>query len=99
MRCRPGARARSGFVAGSADSIQAFVNVLNYGAAGMSQPTLAAATRLWSDEAHVDSNREIYRRNFDIAERVLDGRYGYYRPDGGFYLWLEEAMECDPGEC
>ncbi|MBL8689606.1 MAG: aminotransferase class I/II-fold pyridoxal phosphate-dependent enzyme [Rhodospirillaceae bacterium] len=80
---------RSGFVAGSPDSIQAFVNVLNYGAAGMSQPTLAAATALWSDEKHVDANREIYRRNFDIADKVIDGRYGYYRPAGGFYLWLD----------
>ncbi|MSP48043.1 MAG: aminotransferase class I/II-fold pyridoxal phosphate-dependent enzyme [Alphaproteobacteria bacterium] len=80
---------RSGFVAGALESIQAFVNVLNYGAAGMSQPILAAATRLWSDEAHVDSNREIYRRNFDIADKVLGGRFGYYRPAGGFYLWLD----------
>jgi N-succinyldiaminopimelate aminotransferase len=80
---------RSGFVCGSADSILAFHNVLNFGAAGMSQPILAAATRLWSEESHVDANREIYRRNFDIAERVLDGRFGFYRPAGGFYLWLD----------
>lgn len=80
---------RSGFVAGAAQAIQGFVNVLNFGAAGMSLPVLAAATRLWSEEAHVDSNREIYRRNFDLAEKVLDGRYGYYRPAGGFYLWLD----------
>jgi aspartate/methionine/tyrosine aminotransferase len=80
---------RSGFVCGSAESILAYVNVLNFGAAGMNQPMLAAATRLWSDEAHVESNRAIYRRNFDLAERVLDGRFGYYRPAGGFYLWLD----------
>ena len=80
---------RSGFVCGSAESILAFHNVLNFGAAGMSQPILGAATRLWSDEAHVEANRAIYRRNFDLAERVLDGRFGYYRPAGGFYLWLD----------
>lgn len=80
---------RSGFVAGAHESIQAFTNVLNFGAAGMSLPVLAAATRLWSEEAHVESNREIYRRNFDLAEKVLDGRYGCYRPAGGFYLWLD----------
>ena len=26
---------------------------------------------------------------FDIADKVIDGRYGYYRPAGGFYLWLD----------
>ncbi len=60
-----------------------------FGAAGMSLPILAAATRLWSEEEHVHANREIYRRNFDLAETILDGRYGFFRPAGGFYLWLD----------
>ena len=32
--------------------------------------------------------RDAYRARFDLAERMLDGRYGFYRPDGGFFLWL-----------
>jgi N-succinyldiaminopimelate aminotransferase len=80
---------RSGFVAGSTELMQAYTNVLNFGAAGMSLPILAAATRLWSEEEHVQANREIYRRNFDLAETILDGRYGFFRPAGGFYLWLD----------
>ena len=26
---------------------------------------------------------------FDIADRYLSGRFGYRRPDGGFFLWLK----------
>ena len=50
---------------------------------------LAAATALWQDEAHVEANRALYRRKFDLAERRLGGRFGFYRPPGGFYLWLD----------
>ena len=33
--------------------------------------------------------RALYRRKFDIAEKYLAGRLGFYRPDGGFFLWLD----------
>jgi N-succinyldiaminopimelate aminotransferase len=52
-------------------------------------PLIAAATELWKDEAHVLANRERYRAKFDAAERALSGRLGFYRPQGGFFLWLE----------
>ena len=51
--------------------------------------TLEAATALWREETHVLETRAAYRAKFDIAERVLDGRFGFYRPVGGFYLWLD----------
>ena len=50
---------------------------------------MAAATALWRDEAHVEENRARYRRKFDIAERRLSNRFGFYRPAGGFFLWLD----------
>ena len=31
----------------------------------------------------------LYRRKFDIAEHYLGGRFGFYRPQGGFFLWLD----------
>ena len=31
----------------------------------------------------------MYRRNFDIATRLLDGKAGYFRPQAGFFLWLD----------
>ena len=80
---------RSGFVAGDAGVIAGFTRLRSYAAAVQPLPVLAAATALWQDEEHVVANRGLYREKFDLADRLLAGRLGYYRPDGGFFLWLE----------
>ena len=80
---------RCGFVAGDREVIARLDEALRVGGAGVPVPVLAAGERLWRDEAHVAENRALYREKFDIAERVLDGRFGFARPAGGFFLWLE----------
>jgi len=79
---------RSGFVAGDQTLLRSFKRVRDYGGAPPPLPLLAAATALWGDEAHVEDNRALYRKKFDLADRILDGRFEYSRPGGGFYLWL-----------
>jgi len=37
----------------------------------------------------VVANRAIYAAKYEIAEEILAGRFGYYSPQGGFYLWLD----------
>lgn len=80
---------RVGFVAGDARLIKAFAHLRSYGAATPPLPVIHAATALWQDEAHVIENRALYARKFEMAERRLGNRFGFYRPDGGFFLWLE----------
>ncbi|MEI6559443.1 MAG: aminotransferase class I/II-fold pyridoxal phosphate-dependent enzyme [Rhodospirillaceae bacterium] len=80
---------RSGFVAGDPALIGRFSRLRSYANAGTPLPVLAAATALWRDEAHVEDNRARYRAKFDAAAAELDGRFGFYRPAGGFFLWLE----------
>ncbi|HWG80648.1 MAG TPA: aminotransferase class I/II-fold pyridoxal phosphate-dependent enzyme [Stellaceae bacterium] len=80
---------RCGFVAGDPDLIQRFQHLRSYGGAQVPLPLQLAATALWQDEAHVEANRALYRRKFDIAEELLAGRFGFYRPAGGFFLWLD----------
>ncbi|MFP6736479.1 MAG: aminotransferase class I/II-fold pyridoxal phosphate-dependent enzyme [Rhodospirillales bacterium] len=80
---------RSGFVAGDADLIQRFKTLRNYGGATLPLPILAASAALWDDDAHPQENRALYRQKFDLADQILRGRLGYYRPGGGFYLWLD----------
>ncbi|MBI1180383.1 MAG: aminotransferase class I/II-fold pyridoxal phosphate-dependent enzyme [Alphaproteobacteria bacterium] len=80
---------RSGFVAGDPRLIAAYRELRSYGGAPSPLPVYAAAAAAWSDEAHVEENRGLYRAKFDAAERILDGRFGAYRPGGGFYLWLD----------
>ena len=79
---------RSGFVAGDSELMRSFKRVRDYGGAPPPLPLLAAATALWRDETHVEANRDLYRKKFDLADQILDGRFGYFRPGGGFYLWL-----------
>lgn len=80
---------RSGFVAGDADLIARLKMLRNYGGATQPIPVLAASAALWRDEAHVEANRALYRAKFDLADKIMRGSLGQYRPGGGFYLWLE----------
>jgi aspartate/methionine/tyrosine aminotransferase len=80
---------RSGFVAGDPAILAGFTRLRSYAAAVQPLPVLAAATALWQDEDHVVANRQLYREKFDLTDDRLGRRFGYYRPDGGFFLWLE----------
>lgn len=80
---------RCAFVAGDPRLIERLEFLMTTGGAGVPLPVLAAGARLWSEESHVEENRAFYRENFAIAERVLGKRFGYRKPAGGFFLWLD----------
>ena len=80
---------RSGFVAGDARLIRRNAQLINYGGVAVPYPILAASTALWRDEAHVEEGRRRYRANFDAAAEILGDRFGFARPSGGFFLWLD----------
>jgi N-succinyldiaminopimelate aminotransferase len=79
---------RSGFVAGDTRLISAFNRLRSYGGAAVPMPILAVSAALWRDETHVVNNRAMYRVKIDIAEKILARRFGFFRPAGGFFLWL-----------
>ncbi len=80
---------RSGFVAGDAAVIKHYLHLRNYGGVAVSMPVLAASAALWREPSHVVETRAYYGRNVDAAERILGNRFGFYRPAGGMFLWLE----------
>lgn len=80
---------RSGFVAGEARLIQRNAQLINYGGVAVPYPILAASTALWRDEAHVEEGRRRYRANFEAAAEILGDQFGFVRPAGGFFLWLD----------
>ena len=80
---------RSGFVVGDSDLIEDFARLRQYTGGASPGPILATATALWQDEAHVEASRALYRDKFDDAERNIGSHPHFYRPDGGFYLWLK----------
>jgi aspartate/methionine/tyrosine aminotransferase len=79
---------RMGFVAGDAAVIKRFAELRSYGGCQIPLPIQEAATALWREESHVLENRARYVSKFDAAERVLKGKFDFYRPPGGFFLWL-----------
>jgi aspartate/methionine/tyrosine aminotransferase len=68
---------RSGFAAGSPEAIGLFNRLRSYNCAATPLATMAAATALWQDEAHVEATRALYRAKFAMAERLLAGRFGF----------------------
>lgn len=80
---------RSGFAVGSPHTITLLNRLRSYSAAASPLAVMDAATACWSDEGHVEEMRRHYRGLYDMAERVLGKRYGFYKPAGGFYLWLD----------
>ena len=78
---------RSGFVAGDASILRAFLLYRTYHGSAMSKVVQAASIAAWNDEAHVVANRAAYREKFaqvtPLLAEVLDVRL----PDAGFYLW------------
>jgi N-succinyldiaminopimelate aminotransferase len=80
---------RSGFAAGDPRLVAEFKRLRDFGGCQLPVPIQAASAALWRDEAHVIENRALYRRKFDLAEAAFAGRYGFYRPAGGFFLWLD----------
>lgn len=80
---------RSGFIAGDSDFLAGFGRFRNVACPQTPLPLQAVATTAWGDEAHVAAGRRIYAENFAAADEILGDRFGYVRPEGGFFLWLD----------
>lgn len=80
---------RSGFMAGDPDLVARYGKLRSFGGAPLPNPIAAASTALWRDETHVEEVRAHYQHLFDIADETLGNRKGYFRPAGGFFLWLD----------
>lgn len=80
---------RSGFLAGDGDFLETLAEIRNMVAPQMPGPVQHASAAVWADDAHVVRIREAYRAKFDVCDRVLGNRFGYRRPEGGFFLWLD----------
>lgn len=80
---------RIGFIVGDPRIVRVFLRIRFYGAAGMPLAVEAVAAELWNDDAHAVANRKLYQQKIDAAERILSNRFGFYRPPGGFFLWLD----------
>ena len=79
---------RSGFVTSGVETIRRLRQQRTYSGTPLPLPIQQASAAVWSDEAHVDENRQLYREKFAIADRILGNVPGYKGPEAGFFLWL-----------
>lgn len=78
---------RSGFVAGDAALLKAFLLYRTYHGGAMGLPIQYASMAAWSDEAHVEHNRALYKEKFAAVMPILAPVMDVHLPDAGFYLW------------
>lgn len=76
---------RSGFIAGDAQLLDKYGLYRTYVGAANGLPMQYAAAKAWADEKHVIEARDRYRKNFEIANKLL----GTKTPEATFYLWLK----------
>jgi N-succinyldiaminopimelate aminotransferase len=84
---------RIGFVAGDRNYLAAFLELRNVAAPMVPTPMQHVAIAAYNDEKHVEENRQLYREKFDLADQIIGDRYGYRRPAGGFFLWLDVSAQ------
>ena len=89
---------RSGFVAGDADILKAFLLYRTYHGSAMSPTVQAASIAAWNDEAHVVANREQYRQKFAQVTPLLSTVMDVSLPDAGFYLWADVSRLAPGGD-
>ena len=89
---------RSGFVAGDADVLKAFLLYRTYHGSAMGPVVQQASIAAWGDEAHVVDNRAQYRAKFARVTPLLAEVMDVRLPDAGFYLWAAVPPACHGGD-
>lgn len=85
---------RSGFFAGDQALVSRLLNIRKHLGVVMPTPIQAATIAALGDDAHVDTQRAIYRARRDKLTDALRGA-GWHVPDceGGLYLWIDKPGE------
>lgn len=78
---------RSGYVAGDAALVSAFLLYRTYHGSAMSPAVAAASIAAWNDETHVRENRAAYAAKFATLQPRLAAALACAMPDAAFYLW------------
>lgn len=79
---------RSGLSVGGENLMAQFLKLRMLAAPQSPIAAQKAAALCWADDDHVQENRSLYQAKIDLAENVFGANYGFYRPEGGFFLWL-----------
>ncbi len=84
---------RIGFIAGDHRFLARYLDLRSVSSPQAPIPLQEVAIAAYSDETHVEENRRLYSQKFDLADQIIGDRYGYKRPAGGFFLWLDVGAQ------
>jgi N-succinyldiaminopimelate aminotransferase len=84
---------RSGYIAGDAALMKAFLLYRTYHGSAMSGPVAAASIAAWSDELHVVANRAEYAAKFARLQPQVASVLPCTMPDAAFYLWAQTPID------
>jgi N-succinyldiaminopimelate aminotransferase len=84
---------RSGFVAGDAALLKAYLLYRTYHGSAMSHSVQHASIAAWNDEAHVRENRRLYAAKYAAVLPLIRRPLQTAAPDGGFYLWVRTPID------
>ncbi len=80
---------RSGFAAGDATLMRAYLRYRTYHGSAMSGMVAHASVAAWKDEDHVRANRALYAAKFAALQPRLAEVLPCVMPDAAFYLWAD----------
>ena len=83
---------RSGYVAGDAELLRAFLLYRTYHGSAMSPAVEMASRAAWNNEAHVVANRREYAAKFALLQPRLAPALPCAMPDAAFYLWARTPI-------
>lgn len=86
---------RSGFVAGDAQILQAYLQYRTYQGCAMPIPHQLASIAAWQDEKHVQHNRQLYQEKFALWMSELGELLELRMPEAGFYFWIKVPEQFD----
>jgi N-succinyldiaminopimelate aminotransferase len=79
---------RSGFVAGDAKLLAAFLKLRSFNGSAMSATVSAASIAAWNDETHVVANRAEYAKKFRELTPLMQKHTALEMPEAAFYWWM-----------
>ncbi len=84
---------RSGFVAGDARLIAAFLKYRAYHGCAPALAVQAVSEAAWRDEDHVRVNRALYRDKIAAVVNILEPVLELPFPEAGFFLWPRVPLD------
>ncbi|MEO8752351.1 MAG: succinyldiaminopimelate transaminase [Casimicrobiaceae bacterium] len=84
---------RSGYAAGDAALLKAFLHYRTYHGSAMSGAVAAASIAAWNDELHVRANRTEYAAKFAQLQPQVAAVLPCAMPEAAFYLWARTPID------